>query len=32
MIMTADEVLQELKPLGTDSYKKVLRKHGVSEN
>jgi 3-methyladenine DNA glycosylase AlkD len=29
--MTAEEVVEQLKPLGTDAYKKVLRKHGVPE-
>jgi 3-methyladenine DNA glycosylase AlkD len=29
--MTAAEILQELKPLGTESIKKVLLKHGVQE-
>ena len=29
--MTADEIVKQLKPLGTDAYKKVLRNHGVQE-
>ena len=29
--MTAKEILAELKPLGTDSYKKVMLNHGVKE-
>jgi 3-methyladenine DNA glycosylase AlkD len=29
--MTADEIVAELKPLGRDSYKKVLLNHGVRE-
>jgi len=29
--MTAKEILSELKPLGRDSYKKVLFNHGVKE-
>ena len=29
--MTAKEILEHLKPLGEDSYKKVLRNHGVKE-
>jgi 3-methyladenine DNA glycosylase AlkD len=29
--MTAEEIVQQLKPLGTDAYKKVLRNHGVQE-
>jgi 3-methyladenine DNA glycosylase AlkD len=29
--MTAEEILEELKPLGLDSYKKVLRNHGIPE-
>jgi hypothetical protein len=29
--MTASEILKELKPLGRDSYKNVLLKHGVQE-
>ncbi len=29
--MTADEILNELRPLGKDSYKKVLLNHGVKE-
>jgi len=29
--MTAKEILAELKPLGTESYKKVMLNHGVKE-
>jgi 3-methyladenine DNA glycosylase AlkD len=29
--MTVDEILQRLEPLGRDSYKNVLLKHGVQE-
>ena len=29
--MTAKEILKELKPLGSDSYKKVMSNHGVKE-
>ena len=29
--MTAAEIVEELKPLGRDSYKKVLFKHGIKE-
>jgi 3-methyladenine DNA glycosylase AlkD len=29
--MTAAEIVDELRPLGKDSYKKVLRNHGVQE-
>lgn len=29
--MTAKEILAELKPLGSDSYKKVMLRHGVKE-
>jgi 3-methyladenine DNA glycosylase AlkD len=29
--MTADEIVQQLKPLGAESYKKVLQKHGIQE-
>jgi hypothetical protein len=29
--MTAKEILPELKPLGNDSYKKVMLSHGVKE-
>src|SRR6266850_4687844 len=29
--MTAAEIVKQLKPLGTDSYKKVLLNHGVKE-
>src|SRR4051794_26737058 len=31
MTMTADEIVQELKPLGLESYKKVLKNHGIRE-
>ena len=27
--MTAAEIVKQLKPLGTDAYKKVLRNHDV---
>src|SRR5688500_6377459 len=30
-VMTAEEVVEQLRPLGKDSYKKVLRNHGVPE-
>ena len=29
--MTAEEVVDQLRPLGRDSYKKVLLQHGVPE-
>jgi 3-methyladenine DNA glycosylase AlkD len=29
--MTAAEIVKELKPLGTDAYKKILSNHGVKE-
>jgi 3-methyladenine DNA glycosylase AlkD len=29
--MTAKQILDELKPLGSDSYKRVMLKHGVKE-
>ena len=29
--MTAAEIVSELKPLGADSYKKILRNHGIPE-
>jgi hypothetical protein len=29
--MTAQEILEEIRPLGSDSYKRVILKHGVSE-
>jgi 3-methyladenine DNA glycosylase AlkD len=29
--MTAKEILEELRPLGAESYRKVLRNHGVQE-
>ena len=29
--MTAQEILEEIKPLGSDSYKRVIFKHGVKE-
>src|SRR5437763_15554226 len=31
MAMTANEILDELRPLGRDSYKNVLLKHGIPE-
>src|SRR5690242_4695760 len=31
MVMTADEVVEQLRPLGEDSYKKVLLNHGIKE-
>src|ERR1700686_2528306 len=31
MNMTAAEIVEQLKPLGADTYKKVLRNHGVPE-
>src|SRR5580765_4725263 len=31
MIMTAKEILAEIKPLGSDSYKRVIFNHGVKE-
>src|SRR2546421_1301653 len=31
MTMTAHEILDELQPLGKDTYKKVLLNHGVQE-
>jgi hypothetical protein len=30
--MTAKEILEELKPLGSNSYKRVIFNHGVKEN
>src|SRR5260370_34974368 len=30
-MITADEIVAQLKPLGSDTYKKVLLKHGVKE-
>src|SRR6202140_5757454 len=30
-LMTAKEILAELKPLGNDSYKRVIFNHGVKE-
>ncbi len=30
-IMTAEEIVDQLKPLGLESYRKVLRNHGVPE-
>src|SRR5439155_5584587 len=30
-VMTAQEILDEITPLGRDSYKKVLLNHGVKE-
>ena len=29
--MTADEIVAKLRPLGRDSYKKTLLKHGIPE-
>ena len=29
--MTAEEIVEELKPLGTDGYKSILLKHGIQE-
>src|ERR1700758_2506842 len=29
--MTADEIVKQLRPLGKDSYKKVLLNHGIQE-
>jgi 3-methyladenine DNA glycosylase AlkD len=29
--MTANEIVAELKPLGTDAYRKILLNHGVQE-
>ena len=29
--MTAAEIMKQLKSLGTDGYKKILRNHGVQE-
>jgi 3-methyladenine DNA glycosylase AlkD len=29
--MTAEEIVEELKPLGSHAYKNVLRKHGIPE-
>jgi hypothetical protein len=29
--MRAEEIVEQLKSLGTESYKNVLRKHGVQE-
>src|SRR5580700_8977950 len=29
--MTAEEIVDQLKPLGTDSYKSILLKHGIQE-
>jgi len=29
--MTADEIVEQLRPLGSEGYKKVLRNHGVPE-
>jgi 3-methyladenine DNA glycosylase AlkD len=29
--MTAEEIVEQLTPLGTETYKKVLRNHGVQE-
>jgi hypothetical protein len=30
--MATKEILAELKPLGSDSYKRVIFNHGVKEN
>ena len=29
--MTATEIIEEIRPLGKDSYKKVLLNHGIKE-
>ena len=29
--MTAEEIVEQLKPLGSDAYKKTLRNHGIKE-
>ena len=29
--MNAEEIVAEFRPLGSESYKAVIRKHGVSE-
>jgi hypothetical protein len=29
--MTASEIVEELRPLGTDAYKRILQNHGVQE-
>jgi len=29
--MTANEILKHIEPLGTDSYKRILLKHGINE-
>ncbi len=29
--MTAEEIVAEIKPLGTEGYKKILHKHGITE-
>lgn len=31
MTMTAKEILEEIKPLGSESYKRVMRNHGTRE-
>src|SRR6185295_13097089 len=31
MIMSAKEILEEIKPLGSDGYKRVIFNHGVKE-
>jgi 3-methyladenine DNA glycosylase AlkD len=31
MSMTAEDIVEQLRPLGTDAYKKVLLQHGVPE-
>ena len=29
--MTAAEIIEQLKPLGTEQYKKVMLNHGIKE-
>ena len=29
--MTAEQIVEEIRPLGTEGYRKVLRNHGVPE-
>ena len=31
MTMIAEEILEEIKPLGSDSYKRVMFNHGTRE-
>jgi 3-methyladenine DNA glycosylase AlkD len=31
MVMTAEEIVEQLRPLGKDTYKKVLLNHGIKE-